>query len=172
MRKLGVFGLSLLMLVPFIMMCAQLPKRGQVFSSGPMIKAEGPEGAELEVGIVTSLRGQEAWERVKEELKNPIPARGMEYLMVKVKGQYQRGPYMFFLPGEAQAETADGRTWKQGAAPGTRGQARWVPLNREQPELEAWLVFVVPEGTSPLLLRVPFSTVGLSQQFEVWFAVP
>ena len=41
MRKLGVFGLSLLMLVPFIMMCAQLPKRGQVFSSGPMIKVEG-----------------------------------------------------------------------------------------------------------------------------------
>lgn len=167
MKKIGMILFSLVLLGLPTWGVAQSDQR-QAYPAWQMVDVTSDRGTKLSVGVVEVIRGDEAWNRVKENEENQPPGKEMEYAIVRVKSVYRGGPPEFVNFRRAWAETPDGIMLEKGVPSG--GIPWWFyELKPEKPELETEFVFLAPKGVTPLYFRLGF---GAFQTWEVWFLVP
>lgn len=178
MKRLVVLMLGLALLGSPITTTAQPPNRGKVFPTGRMVPVEGLEGIDLAVGVFNPVRGEVAWNhlrnvKLQDMPVNPPPPDGMEYIMVRVIGLWHSGPSTFFSFIDSWAETPDGKKLEQAVTPTDivetelRGAypAWGIVVGPKNPTVESWMAFLVPKGVSPVFLNIDVAGS------KIWFSI-
>jgi hypothetical protein len=128
---------------------------------------------DMKIALVEVLRGERAWDLLKETPSNNPPKTGFDYILVRVKLEFSargsRRECSFELrPEQFTALSADGREYE---TPPVVSPKRGLSGNlRSGESFEGWKAFLVQQGDSkPLMTFDPASGGGMSRGKIVWF---